>query len=401
MLTYILSFSSSMTVTSFAELARTVAANWKSADKETKDYCVEVVRILKKRHTLLTKVGGIGCLSMIDSIGPGPREEAKPRNAGSEASDTGLAELGAIFCLPEELDSVSTGPKNDTERINAQLPVTSTNAFGDRLSQQYHGMHASLGNFPVVHGQNNMNSRDGSRTWLMDKIYQYHHDQAALILNAIDIWGDDSLNHTTINMPQPVPLGVIQETNLTASLPIMTGNTVSQTGTDQQDVQHQFHAIMNASRRASISNVMTLPGSAMSQTGTYHRDVQQQFHAIMNANRRASISNVMTSPGSAMSQTGTDHQDVQQQFHAIMDGSRRAPISNMMTLPGRAPMPYGIRGFGQQPSPINRWYSPPECQNPSEFDTSRAIYDIQELDVADSNILGMWGSSKVQEKDEF
>jgi len=105
----------------------------------------------------------------------------------------------------------------------------------------------------------------------------------------------------------------------------------------------------------------------------------------------------MTTPGSAMSQTGTDHQDVQQQFHTIMDGRRRASISNMMTLLGRAPMPHGIRGFGQQPSPINRWYLPPENQNPSEFDRSRAIYDIQEVDVADSNIIDIWGSVKVQE----
>jgi len=367
-----------MTVTSFAELSQTVAVNWKSADKETKDYCVEVSCILKERHTELTKVGGIGCLSAIDSISQGLREEATPRNADSEASDTGLAKFGAIFCLPEELDSVSTGPKNDMERRNVILNAT----YSTR--------------------------------------------------------GDDSLNHTTINMPQPVPSGVIQETNLTASMPIMTGNTVSQTGTDQQDVQHQFHTIMNASRRASfsnmmtlpgsamsqtgtyhrdvqhqfhaimnasrrtsISNMMTLPGSAMSQTGTYHRDVQQQFHAILNANRKASIPNMMTSPGSAMSQTGTYHQDVQLQFHAIMNANKKTSISNMMTLPGRAPMPHGIRGFGQQPSPINRRYSPPEYQNPSEFDRSRAIYDIQEVDVADSNILDMWGSIKVRELDEF
>jgi len=248
-LTEFLFFFSSMAVTPFAELARMVAANWKSADKETKDYFKEVVRILNKRHTKMTKVGGIGCLSAIDSISPGLREEAKPRNADSKASDTGLAKFGAIFCLPEELDSVSTGPKNDTERRN-------------------------------------------------------------VILNATySIRGDDSLNHTTINMPQPVPSGVIQEMNLTASMPIMTGNTVSKTGTDQQDVQHQFHTIMNASRRASFSNMMTLMGSATSQTGTDQQDVQHQFRTIMNASR------------STMSQTGTYHQDVQQQFHAIMDAS--------------------------------------------------------------------------------
>ena len=303
-----------------------VAANWKSADKETKDYCVEVARILKERHTELTKVGGIGCLSAIDSISPGSREEATPRNADSEASDTGLAEFGAIFCLPT-MDSVSPGQTNDTKRRKAQQPITATHAFGDQPSQQYHGMHASTGIFPAAHGQNNINIRDGSRTWVMDLIDQYHRHQAASIPNATTMWGNDSLNHTTINMPQPMPSGVIQETIRTASMPIMTGNAVSQMGTDHQDLRHEFRAIMNASKRASISNMMT---------------------------------------------------------------SQR-----------RAPMPHGIRGFEQQPNPNFRRHSAPECQNPSELDSSRAIYDFQELDVADSNILDMWRSSKVQEIDEF
>ena len=308
-----------MTVTSFAELARTIAANWKSADKETKDYCVEVARIIKERHAELNKVGLTGCLSTTDSVGPGPTEEAKPRNADNETKDTEL-------CLPK-MDSVSPGPKNDTKRRRVQLPRRLTHAFGDQPSQQYHGMHASTGIFPAAHGQNNINIRDGSRTWVMDLIDQYHRDQAASIPNATTMWGNDSLNHTTINMPQPMPSGVIQETIRTASLPIMTGIAVSQAGTDHQDVRHEFRAIMNASKRASISN--------------------------------------------------------------------------MMTLPGRAPMPHGIRGFEQQPNPNFRRHSAPECQNPSELDRSRAMYDVQELDVADSNILDMWRSSKVQEIDEF
>jgi uncharacterized protein YeaO (DUF488 family) len=76
-------------------------------------------------------------------------------------------------------------------------------------------------------------------------------------------------------------------------------------------------------------------------------------------------------------------------------------MSNMMTLPGRALMPHGIRCFEQQPNPNFRRYSAAECQSPSGLDKSRAMYDVQELDVADSNILVMWWSSKVQEIDEF
>ena len=292
-----------MTVTSFTELARTVAANWKNAEKEVIDYCSEVARILKERHTELTKCRGIICLPTIDSVSPGSKEEAKPRNA----------DIGAVYCLPT-MDTVGPGSK-------VQLPQRATRAFGDQPSQQYLSMHAPMGIFPFDHDQDAMNSRDSSRTWLMDMFHQYQHNQLATIPNATTVWGNESLNCTTINMLQPMPSDVIREMQIMA-------------------------------------------GSARSQTGTYHQEVRQEFRAIMNASRRASI-------------------------------------SNMMTLPGRAPVPHGIRSFGEQPSPISRRYSSPEHQHPSEQERSMATYDIQELDVDDSNILDMWRSSKVQETHEF
>ncbi len=321
-----------MTVTSFAELARTIAANWKSADKETKYYCVEVARILKERHTKLTmrqyqanrtppaplavrtqnQVGGICCLSTIDSVSPRPTEEAKPRNADSETKDTDLTEFGAIFCLPA-MNSVSPGPKNDTKQRTAM------HAFGDKLNHQYRSMHAPKGIFvPVAHGQDTMNSRDGSRTWSMN--------QVAAISNATFLWGNDSLNLTTINRLQPTSSGDIHETIRTASM-----------------------------LRTAAMPIMT---------------------------------------GGAVSQIRTEHQDVQQEFHEIMNDSRTAFISNMMTLPSMALMPDGIRCFGaDQPSPNNRRYSAPECQNRSELERSRAIYNVQELDIVDSDIFDMWLSS--------
>ena len=292
-----------MTVTSFTELARTVAANWKNAEKEVIDYCSEVARILKERHTELTKCRGIICLPTIDSVSPGSKEEAKPRNA----------DIGAVYCLPT-MDTVGPGSK-------VQLPQRATRAFGDQPSQQYLSMHAPMGIFPFDHDKDAMNSRDSSRTWLMDMFHQYQHNQVATIPNATTVWGNDSLNCTTINMLQPMPSDVIREMQIMA-------------------------------------------GSARSQTGTYHQEVRQEFRAIMNASRRASI-------------------------------------SNMMTLPGRAPVPHGIRSFGEQPRPISRRYSSPEHQHPSEQERSMATYDIQELDVDDSNILDMWRSSKVQETHEF
>jgi hypothetical protein len=320
------SFASSMTVTSFFELVRTVAANWKMADEETKDYCVEVARSLKERHTKLAKVGDTCCLSTIDSVSPGPTEETKPRNTNGKTKDTVLTEFGAKFCL-HAMGSVSPGPTEETKQRKVQLPISATHALEDQQCEQDQSMHAPMGIFPVAYGQDTTMSRDGRRTWLMELIDQYHRDQAATITNATTSWGNYSLNRTAINMLRPMPTGVIQETIQAASMPIMTGIAVGQTGTDHQDAQQKFRAVRNASRRASISN--------------------------------------------------------------------------MMTLPGRAPMPDGIRCFGQQPSPNKKRHSAPECPNPFELERSRAIYDIQELDVTNSSILGMWWSSKVQETDEF
>jgi hypothetical protein len=67
----------------------------------------------------------------------------------------------------------------------------------------------------------------------------------------------------------------------------------------------------------------------------------------------------------------------------------------MMTLLGRDPMPEEICCSEEQPSPKKRWYSAPLCQSSSELDRSRRRSDIQELDIADSIIFGMWMSSKV------
>jgi hypothetical protein len=125
------SFASSMTVISFAQLARTVAE--KSVDKETKDYCIEVALILKERHTEMTKVGKMGRLSTIDSVSQGPKEEAKPRNADSKTKDSELTEFKVEYCLPT-MDSISPGPKNDTKQRKVQLPRRLTHAFEDQPS---------------------------------------------------------------------------------------------------------------------------------------------------------------------------------------------------------------------------------------------------------------------------
>jgi hypothetical protein len=332
-----------MTVTSFSELARSVAENWKNADKETKDYCVEVARIIKERHTELTKVGGKGCFSTTDSVSPGPTEDAKPRNAGNETKDVEL-------CLPK-MDSASQGPKSETKRRRVQLPKRAMHAFGDQPNQQYLGMHAPMGIFPVAHDQDTMKSHDSSRTCLKDRIDQYHRDHLATIPNATTLWGKYSLHRTNINMLQPMPLDVIQDIQL------MTGSAGIQTGTDHQDldIPQEFRAIMNASRRATICSMMTLPGRAL---------IGEQ-----------------PTPNS--------------RWYSSPECQSFKERHTQLTTP----MSEDIRCLGEQRSP-NRRYSAPECQCSPELVRSKATYEIQELDVADSDIHGMWRSSKFEETDE-
>ena len=324
-----------MTVTSFSELALSVAENWKSADKETKDHCVEVARIIKERHTELTKVGGNGCLSTTHSVSPGSTEDTKPRNAGNETKDVDLC--------PPTMDSVSQGPKSETKRRMVQLPRRATHNFGDQPSQQNLSMHAPMGIFPVAHDQDTMNSLDSSRTWLMDLIDQYHRDQPATIPDATTLWDADSL--------------FIQDMQL------MTGCAGIQTGTDHQDVPQEFRAIMNASRRATICSMMTLPGSALTPEGICC------FGEQPTPNNRW-----YSSP----------------ECPSFQD--RHTELTTSMSE--------GIRCLGEQPSPNNRRYSAPECQSSPEPYRSKATYEIQELDVADSDIHDMWRSSKVEKTDE-
>ena len=185
----------------------------------------------------------------------------------------------------------------------------------------------------------------------MNMIDQYHHDQAAKIPNTTTLWGNDSLHLTNINMLQPMPLDIIQDMQL------MTGSGGIQSGRDHQDVQQDFRAIMDASRRATIPSMMTLLGSALTPEGN------------------------------------------------CCFGEQPTPNNRWYSLPEcqsfkerhtqlNTPMSEGICCLGEQQSPNNRRYSSPECQRSPELDRSKVTYEIQELDVTDSDIHCMWRSSK-------
>ena len=185
----------------------------------------------------------------------------------------------------------------------------------------------------------------------MDIYHQYHHSHASTTPNATFILGNDSLNCTNRNTLQPMPLDVFQ------NIQLMTGSAGVQIGTDHQDVPQEFRAIMNASRRAAISSMMSLPGSALMPEGNRCFGEQPSLDSI---------------------------------WYSAPDCQSFKETHTELTTP----VTEGIRCLGEQPSPNNRRYSAPECQSPPELDRSRATYEIQKLDVADSNIFSMWRSMR-------
>ena len=233
-------------------------------------------------------------------------------------------------------------------------------------------------------------------------------------------------------MLQPMPSDVFQ------NIPLMTGSAGVQIRTDHQDVPQEFRAIMNASRRAAISSMMTLQGSALMPEGKCcfgeQPSLDSRWYSAPDCQSFKATHTKLTTPvtegirclGEQPSPNNRWYSAIPPQCQSFKethtelttpmteDGEQPSPDSRWYSAPDwqsfkethtelTTPVTEGIRCLGEQPSPNNRWYSaiPPECQSSYELDRSRATYEIQELDIADSNILGMWRSSKVQETDEI
>jgi hypothetical protein len=222
------------------------------------------------------------------------------------------------------------------------------------------------------------------------------------------------------------------------NIPLMTGSAGVQIRTDHQDVPQEFRAIMNASRRAAISSMMTLQGSALMPEGNRcfgeQPSLDSRWYSAPDCQSFKATHTKLTTPvtegirclGEQPSPNNRWYSAIPPQCQSFKethtelttpmteDGEQPSPDSRWYSAPDwqsfkethtelTTPVTEGIRCLGEQPSPNNRWYSaiPPACQSSYELDRSRATYEIQELDIADSNILGMWRSSKVQETDEI
>jgi hypothetical protein len=307
-----------------------VAANWKTVDKETKDYCFMVARILKERHAELSETEGIACLATADSISPGPKKETKQKSAESNRmDDSESTESGMILCcLPTdqgiEFPSLpfSSEQANEIRRRELQrmIPKRARRiALGDQQANQYPGMCAPTSiDRSVAHEQGMTDSYDNSSTCVL-RMYQqqYPHNRMATDSSATMMWGYGNLDLSNAEMPRQIPTSACT----------------------QQGIQ----------------------GTQMSiQKGSYGDD-ELEFPIISNVSERAMLSNMMS-----------------------------AIHTSKQPIPHRE----GYRSFAEH----RRW-SAPECLQTPKQEKFHAMYQAQELDIADSDVVGMWLTSKVQEEE--
>jgi hypothetical protein len=89
--------------------------------------------------------------------------------------------------------------------------------------------------------------------------------------------------------------------------------------------------------------------------------------------------------------------DNELEFSVTTHVSQRAMISNtILNRSSEKPISHcnEDRSFGEQ-----RWCLAPECLQTFKQEQCNTMYEAQELDIIDSDVLGMWLSSKVQEED--
>jgi hypothetical protein len=150
---------------------------------------------------------------MIDSVSPGPTEEAKPRNVDNKSKDSDLDEIGAVFCLPT-MDSVRPCPKNETNQqkgmyrpdiISLVAREQGTANSQENLPNRQKDTHVPTIILPATHEQGAMNNCDNSRTSIMDSYQQYQHNQVATIPNATSMWRNQSHDHFNMKTFQPMP----------------------------------------------------------------------------------------------------------------------------------------------------------------------------------------------------
>jgi hypothetical protein len=376
------------TVKPFVELARTVAANWKSADNETKDYCTTVERILKERHAVLIK---IRYLYTIDSARQEISEEVtpelskskgslgshnemkrrqvkKPRMAthaleGKQTKQCSIMQLPSdflhninpgsqggpkeeitseltystgIFCLPTKDPASCPGSQIEMTLRQVDISKRATHALEDKPIKVCTAMHLPEGFSPVAREQSTVNSRGIGRTCLMDMYQKYHHNLS-----------------TTIS-----------------DTPNMLDYYSSSTRCTLKDRQVEVAEVRGVTLPSAIDSANQGPLEEITRRST---DI---ICCLPTMNYASSVSQI----------------DIDSCFDSLTMISNEIGVKfssgDRPTMLGMAPRHEECRFLNDR-----RRHSAPERRKISDKGQPRETYDIQELDIADSDVVGMWHSS--------
>jgi hypothetical protein len=285
-----------------------VAANWRSIDKETKDYCYTVARILKERHSELSQAEGVGNVSTMDSVSARLKEmEQGCTTDSNQKNNSESTKSGPVWRL-STMDFVSSEQANEKKRkeLLTRIPGRLSDAYENQQTNQYFAMCEPASIDPVAHVQGMM--------IISDKCSR-QQNQVFTDSSTAMVWGNEDNDSSNAEMLCPIQSWCIHQG--------IEGAHVRKKNGGYGD-ELECPIITHGSQTVFVSNTMS----------TIHSSKQ------------------LISP------------------HAK------------------------LCSFGEH----KRW-SMPECLQTSKQEHFQEMYEAQELDIPDSDIIGMWLSNKVQDED--
>ena len=291
---------------------------------------------------------------------------------------------------------VSAEPANEMKRreLHSMIPRRKRKKVGDTKKDQY----------PVAHDhdQGTMNSHDNYMSWATRTSQQYYPACAMKLYQS-------QLDHMFS----------------ASSTPMMGGNRILDISTDQMHHPNLmmegsyggnepvFPMLTNASRRATISNQDSFTSRATRMFEQYPACGMKMYQSQLGNTFSASSAQMMGDncildvsidqmhhlnpsgytdlgiKGEQVPMTEGRYGDNEPEFPTINNASQRAMISNMMIE----------NHLSKQPTDnheeTHRRWSAPVCEEASTQVQFRATYEAHELDISDSDVVGMWHSSKL------
>lgn len=317
-----------------AELARTVGANWKSADKETKEYCIMVANLIRDKHAEQVKKHRAGFVpySMVAVSQPRPcplQSVQHPAIVEDHNFANHCTMMSKVYNRSPFL------PFADETGINRNMMHQYQHSQPEKVSSTA-SMLAGKGL-----DADRLATKNEERDAIIEAMQVRYNLQAVLVSHL------NQQNHQAL-MPTPTtPGAILLSTSPSLAIPPLPLTDCAPNSIGSAQPEAEFSVITNVNRRAMISNIMTLSGIAMS----CRKYAEESSPSIK----------------------------LQSKLECLTYSQPGDECMGMLCLPTMTSV-----------SQVHR--------SPSEHDRKKALYNIEELAVADAHIHGIWLSSTDQEE---